>query len=71
MPGRTVLPLDSIGSGFEALGLLVKVQDTCLLHDVPRCTAGYHKKSSSANPSKTSPHSTVYRRDQPAYSYIR
>lgn len=42
-----------------------------LLRDVPRCTAGYHKKSSSANPWEISPHSTVYRRDWPAYSYIR
>lgn len=53
MSGRTALPLDCMGLGHhqtEALGLLVKVQDICRLRDVPRCTAGYHKKSSSANP---------------------
>lgn len=33
----------------EAHGLEVKVQDVCLLHDVPRPTAGHHKKASSAN----------------------
>lgn len=52
-PGRTAFPFDSMCLGClqaEALGLLVKVRDICLLRDVPRCTAGYHKKSSSANP---------------------